>query len=197
MPDNRDPASRTDDRSRPTWQRVVAVTGTVVALLVAIGAWLLPEPGSWVCDVTRDRAVGCNDVPNDFLGRWTGAETCHSMAVFTCHQQEYALTLTISRGQTGEAVVTSRSESGGEPLCESSWTLETADDALLELHVERSRYVGAGDDDGTMSGCPGDLDVRLQLTEQRTLGLETRSGSRTIPLMPPGILLFSGVLHQR
>ncbi|MEO3744674.1 hypothetical protein [Plantactinospora sp. B5E13] len=194
MSDDQNQAQPTDGRRRGlNWQRIGAVAGGAVALLVAVGAWVVPEPLDLVCDLTGHRPPGCNDVPGDYLGEWTGTETCH----FACVRSEYQLTLTIRRGQVDAPVVTSRSSAGESALCESSWVLKRAGDDALELYVEHSRFVGAKDHPGEPVGCPSDLTVWLHRTEQSALKVEIRSGSDDGLWVPPGTLLFTATLQKQ
>ncbi|MFF3852243.1 hypothetical protein [Micromonospora sp. NPDC002575] len=79
----------------------------------------MPDSGDWICDKTDRRFVRCNDVPGDFLGTWTGEETCSGTILATCVHPKHTLTLTIRRAKQGQQAVETSSELDGRLLCRS------------------------------------------------------------------------------
>ncbi|WP_329101834.1 hypothetical protein OG792_22145 [Micromonospora sp. NBC_01699] len=188
-------ASASATPGRPSWRQITTIgasIGAVITLLVAVGTWVQPDLRGWVCETTEYRALGCNDVPDAFIGEWTGTEICHDNVIPKCVQREIPLSLTIGRGQLGRGtVVVSRSDT-----CESFWELVHAEERVLEFETRRSRPV-PGTDLGQGQVCPTGLSVTLRLDPGGdVLRPESRTGPGG-PLSIPGLVLFTAELRKR
>jgi hypothetical protein len=205
QPDRDESAPADTTRRRPSWSwkqlaKIATAIGGVISLVVAVGAWLQPDLPGWICDVSQNRAIGCNKVPDDFLGRWTGPEKCHGDGLtIDCVTDEAPVTLVIGRGRLNQkAVVTSTSDT-----CEVSWRLLSAKKNVLELRTEESRPVTLGKVDnpeypGAPTGCPTGLSVTLRLNPaDHTLQSQLRTGENPPVLVAPNVVLFTATLQKQ
>src|SRR5689334_11677550 len=110
---------------------VVAVAG----LLIGLGAWLLPDPGQRLCQLSGDRFSGCSDVPTAYIGRWTGTLTAVDYGIlFSPSQKEFSSTVTIQRARIDKGVAAR--EQGDASSCAQEWRLTSVREDSLSFHVD-------------------------------------------------------------
>jgi hypothetical protein len=198
MPQNHEVPPADANRKRSTPGRLATVAATLVAaasLVVAVGAWLQPDLPGWICTITDHRGPGCSDVPDEFLGKWSGPEQCHSQALVVCVDQETPVTVLVERGRKGQPVVTTTTGA-----CESRWTLTDAHGLTLNFRTE-SRPTKPGLENPALpdapTGCPTGLLATLQLdTTRDTLDASIRSGADPASGLPVNIELFTASLRK-
>ncbi|WP_431976271.1 hypothetical protein [Micromonospora haikouensis] len=179
MSENDNGTPGTGRRSRPPWEWIAAAV-SVTALLVSVGAWLMPDSGDWICDKTDRRFVRCNDVPADFLGTWTGEETCSGTILATCVHPKHTLTLTIRRAKQGQQAVETSSELDGRILCRSSWTLTEVGDGDGELYLHKHHTIDEGQGaNGEPITCSEGLTATVTVTDPNALRVATKGTAIT------------------
>jgi hypothetical protein len=178
----------------PSIRKRLAGLGGVLALVAAVGAWLTPNVQGPICAATGDRLIGCNDVPGELLGTWTGIERCvDSSMAYNC-TADSSSEVRVRRGLDEEIVVVSRTN-----VCTAEWTLESVHDGTISVHTERSvpRQDSGAAPGGAMRGCPVDLSATLSRTGDGTLRFDILSGSQTAPGLPPNLPMFTARLTRQ
>jgi hypothetical protein len=188
-------AMPSESRSRKRWAgAIVAVAG----LLIALGAWLLPDPGQRLCGLSGDRFSGCSDIPSAYIGRWTGTLTAVDYGIlYSPTKKEFPSTLTIQRARIDKGVAAH--EQGDESSCAQEWRLTAVRDDSLSFHVDHTYPLDpAGLTQGeTMRRCTPDLSVMVKLVGADSLQVEITSGPATSPLiLPAGLRIAHGTLRR-
>ncbi|MFI6226361.1 hypothetical protein ACIBCR_03445 [Micromonospora echinospora] len=179
MPREHEVERTAGQRNRPPWEWIAAAV-SVTALLVSLGAWLLPDSGGWICDKTDDRFVRCNDVPGEFVGTWTGEETCVGTFLAQCVHPKHSLTLKIRRAKVGQQFVESMSELDGKLLCRSSWTLTEVGDGDREVFLRKHHTIDEGESaTGEPITCSDGLTATVALTGPDAIRVDTKGTAIT------------------
>jgi hypothetical protein len=171
---------------------------SIGGLLIALGAWLLPDPAQRLCSVSGDRFSGCSDIPPAYLGRWTGTLTAVDYGLlFSPSQKEFASTVTIERARIDTGVAAR--ERGDGNSCAQEWRLTSVREDSLSFHVDQTYPLNP---DGLTEGsptrrCTPDLSVMVKLVGGDQLQVEITSGPATSPLvLPAGLRIAHGTLRR-
>jgi len=189
------PSESSGSRPRVRWTgAAVAVAG----LLIALGAWLLPDPAQRMCALSGDRFSGCSDIPSDYVGRWTGTLTAVDHGpLFTPSQEEFASTLTIQRARIDKGIAAR--EQGDKTSCAGEWRLTAVREDSLSFHVDHAYPLDPGvlTEGGATKRCTPDLSVIVKLLGKDSLQVEITSGPGTSPLLlPAGLRIAHGTLRR-
>jgi hypothetical protein len=184
-----------ESRPRTRWLGAfVAAAG----LLIALGAWLLPDPAQRFCELSGDRFSGCSDIPPAYVGRWTGTLTAVDYGLmYSPSQKEFASTLSIERARIDKGVAAR--EQGDEKSCAQEWRLTAVRDDSLSFHVDHTYPLNpSGLTEGSATRrCTPDLSVIVKLVGDDSLQVEITSGPATSPLLlPAGLRIAHGTLRR-
>ena len=182
-------------RPRVRWTgAAIAIAG----LMIALGAWLLPDPAQRLCSLSGDRFSGCSDVPSAYIGQWTGTLTAVDYGpLFSPSKKEFASTLTIERGRIDKGIAAR--EQGDQTSCVGEWRLTAVRADSLSFHVDNSYPVDPGvlTDGSATRRCTPDLSVMVRLVGADALQVEITSGPGTSPmLLPAGLRIAHGTLRR-
>jgi hypothetical protein len=163
----------------------------MLALLVGLGTWLLPHPGSAFCYLTGKRVFDCNDIPEGYLGAWKGQV---EMLIGSGRGID---SVTIRRAKKGEHAAEQKAvdwhDSTGQKVgCSHMWE-------LVDAQSDRIRLKTMGPPDSSAvtktSFCPYNLTMDVRLVDHDTIEITGFTGESAFPL-PAGAAEFKGTLHR-
>jgi hypothetical protein len=167
-------------------------------LLIALGAWLLPDPAQRLCGLSGDRFSGCSDIPPAYIGRWSGTLTAVDYGLaFSPSQKEFPSTRSIQRARIDKGVAAR--EQGDETSCAQEWRLTAVREDSLSFHVNHTYPLNpSGLTQGSATRrCTPDLSVIVKLVAGDSLQVEITSGPGTSPLLlPAGLRIAHGTLRR-
>lgn len=171
------------------------VIAGVLALVVGLSAWLLPDPMHAVCGLTSHKIVGCNDVPSAYLGTWKGRVTME--AVLVTNGDSGIDSVEIYRARTGEGTAAKQSavDWPGGRGCSHTWQLESVDTGHISFRVTESYPNNPATLDG-VNGCVNDITVNVQLLGHDDITITCIAGSSNPLILPPGTAVYQGTLHR-
>jgi len=176
------------------WAGAIAVAG----LLIALGAWLLPNPAQRLCELSGDRFSGCSDIPSAYIGRWTGTLAAVDYGIlYSPSKKEFPSTVTIQRARVDKGVAAR--EQGDKTSCTQEWRLTAVREDSLSFHVDHTYPLDPGvlTEDSTTRRCTPDLSVMVKLVGDDSLQVEITSGPGTSPmLLPAGLRIAHGTLRR-
>jgi len=189
------PSESSESRPRVRWTGVaIAVAG----LLIALGAWLLPDPAQRLCSLSGDRFSGCSDIPPDYVGRWSGTLTAVDYPLlFSPSQKQFPSTLTIQRARLDKGIAAR--EQGDETSCAGEWRLTAVREDSLSFHIDHTYPLNPDvlTDGSATRRCTPDLSVIVRLVGKDSLQVEITSGPGTSPmLLPAGLRIAHGTLRR-
>jgi hypothetical protein len=184
-----------EPRPKTRW---LAAFVAVAGLLIALAAWLLPDPSERLCALSGDRFSGCSDIPSAYIGKWTGTLNAVDYGLmYSPSQKEFASTLTIERARIDKGVAAR--EQGDENSCAQEWRLTSVREDSLSFHVDQTYPLNpSGLTEGSPTRrCTPDLSVMVKLIGQDSLQVEITSGPATSPLLlPAGLRIAHGTLRR-
>jgi hypothetical protein len=177
----------------------VTVIAGVLALLVGLGTWLLPNPAQAVCTLTSYRFPGCNDVPNEYLGTWQGRVTME--AALVANGESGIDSVTIFRARQGEGTAAKQlgvdwhDAQGHDVGCSHEWQLDSVGSDRINFHVTKTDPNDPATVTGE-SGCLHDLTVSVRLLGHDKIEFTGIAGSSNPIILPPGTAVYRGILHR-
>lgn len=192
VPDE-DPARPPGVSLRTSGQRL-GVIAAVLALLIGLGAWLVPHPRSSLCHLTGRRGFGCNDVPGKYLGTWKGRVDMDPSAGSGIPSGIDSLSIHRAEKEQDAAeqrAVDWHDANGQQAGCSHVWKLARVLDDMIELTTDDANPAGSR----TFNGANGCLD-KLTLYVQR-VGTDAVEIRAVGPLLGPGTYpKFKGTLYR-
>jgi hypothetical protein len=170
----------------------------MAGLLIALGAWLLPDPAQRLCELSGDRFSGCSDIPSGYIGKWTGTLNAVDYGIlYSPSKKEFPSTLTIQRARIDKGVAAR--EHGDEASCAQEWRLTSVREDSLSFHVDQTYPIDPNvlTEGGSARRCTPDLSVIVKLAGSDSLQVEITSGPGTSPiLLPAGLRIAFGTLRR-
>jgi hypothetical protein len=182
---------------RISWERVGVIVG-VLAFLVGVTTWLLPDPVLTVCSLTSYRLMGCNAVPSDYLGTWRGRVTMKA-ALGTGGSGTDSVT--IHRGRRGEGAAADqravgwRNDKGQDIGCSHMWRLESVQDDRISFSETETTMNDPTSGTG-YSGCLRDVTLTVRLRGHDEIEITGFAGSSNPIILPPGTVVYQGTLQR-